>query len=154
MNAGSRFRAPLDPSPVNVRVKLALLWAATMFCYVYGDYFELYVPGKLQEMIGGRLAFGPATQGALVGTSLLLIVPALMVVFSVLLPPRVCRIANIVLGAFYAAIMLLAVQGSWYFYKLFGVVEIVLTLGIAWQAWRWPRRGASSSAEPSVGGVG
>lgn len=130
--------AALDSSPVNVRVKLALLWAATMFCFVYGDYFELYVPGKLQEMMGGRLAFGPATQGALVGTSLLLIVPALMVVLSVLLPSRVCRIASVVLGAFYALVMVMAIQGSWYFYKLFGAVEITLTLTIAWQAWRWP----------------
>ncbi|GAA5008558.1 hypothetical protein GCM10025793_18860 [Lysobacter lycopersici] len=127
---------------MNVRVKLALLWAATMFCYVYGDYFELYVPGKLQEMIGGQLAFGPATQGALVGTSLLLIVPALMVVFTVLLAPRACRLANIVLGVFYALVMAMAVQGAWYFYKLFGAVEIALTLSIAWQAWRWPRRAA------------
>ncbi|QDQ72948.1 hypothetical protein FNZ56_03185 [Pseudoluteimonas lycopersici] len=142
MSAGSRFRAPLDTAPVNVRVKLALLWAATMFCYVYGDYFELYVPGKLQEMIGGQLAFGPATQGALVGTSLLLIVPALMVVFTVLLAPRACRLANIVLGVFYALVMAMAVQGAWYFYKLFGAVEIALTLSIAWQAWRWPRRAA------------
>lgn len=131
--------APLDPSPVNVRIKLALLWAATMFCYLYGDYFELYVPGKLQEMIGGRLAFGPATQGTLVGTSLLLIVPGLMVVLSTLLPPRVCRIANLVLGPVYAAIMLVAIRGAWHFYQLFGVVEILLTLSIAWHAWRWPR---------------
>ena len=139
MSAGSRSRAALDPAPVNVRVKLALLWAATMFCYVYGDYFELYVPGKLQEMTAGQLAFGPATQGALVATSVLLIVPALMVLLSLLLPPRVCRVANIALGAFYALVMAMAVQGAWYFYKLFGAVEIALTLGIAWQAWRWPR---------------
>jgi hypothetical protein len=142
MSAGSRFRAPLEPAPVNVRVKLALLWTATMFCYVYGDYFELYVPGKLQEMTDGQLAFGPATQGALVGTSALLIVPALMVVFTVLLAPRVCRVVNIALGVFYALVMAMAVQGTWYFYKLFGAVEIALTLSIAWQAWRWPRRAA------------
>ena len=140
MSAGSWFRAPLDPAPVNVRVKLSLLWAATMFCYVYGDYFELYVPGKLQEMTAGQLAFGPATQGALVGTSLLLIVPALMVVLSAMLSPRVCRVVNIALGVFYALVMAVAMPGAWYFYKLFGVVEIVLTLSIVWQAWRWPRR--------------
>lgn len=140
MSTGSQSRASLDPATVNVRVKLALLWAATMFCYVYGDYFELYVPGKLQEMIGGQLAFGPATQGALVGTSILLIVPALMVVLSAMLSPRVCRVVNIALGVFYALVMAVAMQGAWYFYKLFGVVEIVLTLSIVWQAWRWPRR--------------
>jgi hypothetical protein len=140
MSTGSQSRASLDPATINVRVKLALLWAATMFCYVYGDYFELYVPGKLQEMIGGQLAFGPATQGALVGTSILLIVPALMVVLSAMLSPRVCRVVNIALGVFYALVMAVAMQGAWYFYKLFGVVEIVLTLSIVWQAWRWPRR--------------
>jgi hypothetical protein len=140
MSMGSQSRASLDPATVNVRVKLALLWAATMFCYVYGDYFELYVPGKLQEMIDGQLAFGPATQGALVGTSILLIVPALMVVLSAMLSPRVCRVVNIALGVFYALVMAVAMQGAWYFYKLFGVVEIVLTLSIVWQAWRWPRR--------------
>ena len=146
MNAGSQSRKSLDPAPVNVRVRLAMLWAATMFCYVYGDYFELYVPGKLQEMMDGRLAFGPATQGALIGTSILLMLPALMVVFSVLLPPRICRITNIVLGLFYALVMAVAVQGAWYFYKLFGVVEIALTLSIAWQAWRWPRLHSPATA--------
>jgi hypothetical protein len=138
--------AGLEPAPVNVRVKLSLLWTATMFCYLYGDYFELYVPGKLREMMDGKLAFGPATQGALLGTSALLIVPALMVPLSLLLSPRTCRIANIVLGAFYALVMVAAVQGGWYFYKLFGAVEIALTLGIAWQAWRWPRIPDASAA--------
>ena len=51
----------------------------------------------------------------------------------------VSRVANIALGAFYALVMAMAVQGAWYFYKLFGAVEIALTLGIAWQAWQWPR---------------
>ncbi|HET9862772.1 MAG TPA: DUF6326 family protein [Steroidobacteraceae bacterium] len=146
MNAGSGWRAVPDPAPVNVRVKLSLLWATTMFCYAYGDYFELYAPGKLQEMMDGKLAFGPATQGAMLGVSVLMLVPALMVAFSLLLSPRTCRIANIVFGALYAAVMLLAVQGAWYFYKLFGAVEIALTLGIAWQAWRWPRVRDASAA--------
>ena len=47
---------------------------------------------------------------------------------------------------FGAAVMLLAVQGAWYFYKLFGAVEIALTLGIAWQAWRWPHVRDASAA--------
>ena len=46
MSARSRSRAALDPAPVNVRVKLALLWAATMFCYVYGDYFRAVRAGE------------------------------------------------------------------------------------------------------------
>jgi hypothetical protein len=37
----------LDDLKVHVRLKLSSLWAALMFCYLYGDYFGLYVPGKL-----------------------------------------------------------------------------------------------------------
>jgi hypothetical protein len=29
-------------------------------------------------------------------------------------------------------------QGGWIFYKLLGIVEIVLLLTISWQAFRWP----------------
>lgn len=38
------YRAP-------TKVKLAALWASTMFCYIYCDYFGLYVAGTVNEMI-------------------------------------------------------------------------------------------------------
>ena len=43
--------SPLVNVTIPVRAKLSALWAALMFCYVYGDYFGLYVPGKLSGMI-------------------------------------------------------------------------------------------------------
>ncbi|HMG02094.1 MAG TPA: hypothetical protein VK596_03120, partial [Edaphobacter sp.] len=52
---------------VHVRFKLFALWTSLMFCYLYGDYFELYQPGKLQAMIAGRMALGAITQGVLLG---------------------------------------------------------------------------------------
>ena len=36
---------------VNIKLKLSLLWTSVMFCYVYGDYFQLYVPGKVEGLI-------------------------------------------------------------------------------------------------------
>jgi hypothetical protein len=33
---------------VHVKIKISLLWASVMFCYIYGDYFGLYKPGALQ----------------------------------------------------------------------------------------------------------
>ena len=45
----------LENANVNVRVKLAALWASVMFCYIYADYFGLYVPGKLQGMLEGKM---------------------------------------------------------------------------------------------------
>jgi hypothetical protein len=39
---------------VNAKLKLFALWSSVMFFYVYGDYFQLYQPGQLQDMIAGK----------------------------------------------------------------------------------------------------
>jgi len=135
---------PLDDSRIPTRLKLFALWTALMFCYVYGDYFQLYQPGKLQAMLNGRTDIGPVSQQALLSMSLVLAIPALMTFLSLVLPPPVCRWANIVLGAIYTLIMLLAIQGAWQFYIFFGVIEMATSLSIVWYAWRWPKDTAAS----------
>ena len=134
----------LSDVSVHVRVKLTSLWASGMFCYVYGDYFELYVPGKLPEMLQGKI--GPlvtATQGVLVGTSIMMAIPSVMVFLSLVLPAGLCRFANVALGLVYSVIMALVISGSaWQFYVLLGVVEIVLTSLVVWYAWPWPKEDA------------
>ena len=37
----------LEDFKINVKIKLAVLWTSVMFCYIYEDYFELYVPKRL-----------------------------------------------------------------------------------------------------------
>lgn len=131
----------LEDTKVPVRYKLAALWTCVMFCYVYGDYFELYVPGKLQDMLNGQMALGAVTQGLLVGTAVLMAVPSLMILLSLVLPASACRWANVSVGLFYAAIMLLILfNGAWAFYLLFATIEVFLTLLAVWLAWRWPRK--------------
>lgn len=131
----------LQNTPVDVKIKLAALWTATMFCYLYGDYFELYVPGKLSSMLDGKmLPLGAVTQEILLGTSLMLAVQAVMVFLSLVMQPTLNRWVNIVSGLLFATIVLAVItQGGWKFYRLLGAVEIALLLGIVWQAWRWPR---------------
>lgn len=130
----------LDDLKVHVKLKLSALWAAVMFCYIYGDYFGLYVPGKLQGMLDGDGPIGPVSQGTLVATALLLAIPGVMVFLSLVLAPAISRWANIGLGLFYTAIMLLTMPGAWSFYIVLGMIEVALTLLIAWYAWKWPRR--------------
>jgi len=125
---------------VHVRFKLFALWTSLMFCYLYGDYFELYQPGKLQAMIAGRMALGAITQGVLLGMAAVMAVPSLMAFLSLVLPAGVNRWANIILGVAYTGIMILAIQGSWHFYIFFGLIEIALTLLIVWYAWTWPKQ--------------
>jgi hypothetical protein len=130
---------------VPVRLKLSSLWAALMFCYIYGDYFGLYVPGKLQGMLAGDGPVGPVSQGTLVATAVLLAVPGLMVFLSLVLPLTLTRWLNILLAAVYIAVMALTMPGAWSFYVLLGVIEIGLGVLTIWHAWRWPRGVARAS---------
>jgi hypothetical protein len=140
MTSMSKERQALQDSKIPVRLKLSALWASLMFCYIYGDYFGLYQPGKLQGMLEGRMGpLGPTTQGVLLGTSVLMAIPAVMVFLSLVLTPGLDRWANIILGAFFTVIMLITMPGSWVFYVFFGVVEVALSILIVWHAWKWPR---------------
>ena len=128
------------PTPL----KLSAAWAATVLCYIYCDYFELYAPGKLQEMLEGACPFGPVSQSTLVGAAALLIIPSIMVLLSVVLSPTASRLFNLIFGVIYTLLMILiAFFTQWYFYKLFAVVEAALTATIFWIAWRWPRAHAA-----------
>ncbi len=127
---------------VNVRFKLFSLWSSAIFFYIYGDYFELYQPGKLHDMLAGSTVFGAVSQGVLLGMSALMIAPSLMPFLSLVLPARVNRWMNLVVGALYTVIMILAIRGAWHFYVVFGLIEITLTALIIWYAWTWPKEPA------------
>lgn len=133
-------KAALDDWKVPVKLKLSALWASLMFCYIYGDYFGLYQPGTLQSMLEGKMGpLGPTTQGVLLGTSILMAVPSVMVFLSLAMKPVVSRAVNVILGLLYAVIMAVSMPGAWTFYLFLGVIEIVLSLLIVWYAWKWPR---------------
>jgi len=63
---------------VHVRLKLVALWCSVMFFYIYGDYFQLYETGQLQQMTEGKMPFGGNPQGVLLGMASVMIVPSLM----------------------------------------------------------------------------
>lgn len=142
MSAPARAATVLVDTPVPIKQKLAALWASVMFCYIYADYFGLYIPGKLQGMLEGRMGpLGRTTQGVLLGTSIVMAIPSLMIFLSVALKPRPNRWVNIVVGLLYTLIILITMWG-WSFYVLYGVIEITLTGLVVWHAWRWPRESA------------
>jgi hypothetical protein len=128
-----------DDPKVNVRLKLFALWSSVMFFYIYGDYFQLYQPGQLRDMVAGKTALGAVSQGILLEMSAIMIVPSLMPFLSLVLPAKASRWVNIVAGALYTAIMVLAIRGQWHFYILYGWIEIVLTALVVWYAWTWPK---------------
>jgi hypothetical protein len=135
-----RDASALEDIKVHVRFKLFALWSSVMFFYIYGDYFELFQPGKLQNMLSGRTPLGAMSQGVLLGMSAIMVIPSLMPFLSLVLPAGVNRWVNIVFGAIYSAIMILVIRGGWHYYVFFGLIEITLTVLIMWYAWTWPKQ--------------
>lgn len=126
--------------PVNIRLLLAILWITLMFLYIYGDYFELYVPQKVDSLIRGDGMLQSPYQ--LLAASILLAVPALMITLSLLLPPARNRLLNIVAGALLTLLTLVVGISSlseWrIFYVLYAAMETVISAAIVLTAWRWP----------------
>ena len=143
MNATSHG---FEDMKLNIKIKLSALWTSVTLCYLYGDYFELYVPQKTQWLVTGANLLD--TPFKLFAASVLLAIPALMVFLSVSLKPAVNRRLNIALGFFFTVIMLLIAVTSltpWrMFYVFLAVVESCLTSLIIWYAWKWPQERVSN----------
>lgn len=134
-------KGDLQDFTINVKLKLAFLWTSVTLCYLYGDYFELYIPRKTAGLVSGENMLDSPTK--LFIAAFLLLIPALMVCLSVLLKPFLNRTLNIFLGIFFTLFVGLVGVSSisdWRaFYVFYAIIEIVLTLLIVWTAWRWER---------------
>ena len=135
----------LEDSKISVKVKLAALWTSVMFCYIYADYFGLFIPGNLQSMLAGKMQpLGPVTQGMLLGTSAMMSIPAVMIFLSVALKPALNRWLNLIFGFLFTVIILITMW-SWMFFVFYGVIEVALTSLVVWYAWTWPRTSPADS---------
>jgi len=131
----------LEDFKVNVRIKLSALWTAVMFCYIYGDYFELYVPHKVEGLLNGQNMLD--TPIKLFTATIILTIPALMIFLSLMLSPKLTKWLNFGIGIFFTIFTLLVGISSiseWrMFYVFLSFLESIITLIIVWQAFNWER---------------
>ena len=131
----------LDNPKVNIKIKLAALWTSLMFCYLYGDYFELYVPGKVNGLLTGENLLNSPSK--LWAAAIVLAIPSIMVVASVFLKPKMNRLLNIIFGTIFTLMMVyigITSLTEWYsFYVFLAFLESVITFTIVWCAWKWPK---------------
>lgn len=131
----------LEDFKINTKIKLSALWTSVMFCYIYGDYFSLYVPNKVADFISGQTLLDSPIR--LFSASVLMVIPSLMIFVSVIAKPKINRLLNILFGIIYTAIMLLIAFSSiapwWSFYVFLAIVESILTAAIVWIAVKWPK---------------
>lgn len=132
----------LEDRRVNVKVKLALLWVALMFLYIYNDIFSMYQPGHVAELFEGHLEGVQFTQTLLFGAALLMAVPSFMVILSLILKAKVNRLVNVFVGAFHILILIgtqfVGEGETWFYWRFNELLEALFLLVIIWTAWKWP----------------
>lgn len=130
----------LEDIKVSLKLKLATLWTSLMFIIIYLDYFHLYMPGKIEYIMKGKVFKFDITQGFLLGALASVTLPALMIFLSVSLPAKINRWLNIIIATVFIPFTLFNLAGLTWMHMVFGaVVEVVLLCLIIRYAWKWPR---------------
>ena len=125
---------------VNVKLKLAAAWTSLMFLIIYLDYFHLYMPGAIEDILAGKVFIFDITQVFLVAGLAIVTIPALMIFLSIALPAKVNRWTNIIVSVVNIPALLFNLAGAAWLHMIFGaVVEVVLLLLIIGYAWKWPK---------------
>lgn len=129
----------LEPFPVNVRIKISALWTAMLFVFAYVDIFSLYRPDFRADVEAGEVGGFTVNQPFLLGTTIYILIPSLMVFAALVLRPRISRIVNIALSIIYALTIVAGAIGEWNYYVLGSAIEVALLAGVVHFAWTWPR---------------
>jgi hypothetical protein len=139
---GSMF----EDRKVNVKAKLALLWVALMFFYIYNDLFSLWQPGHVAQLVEGQLEGVQFTQTLLFGAAVLMAFPSFMVLLSLTLKARANRLVNIVVGIFHVLVLVgtqfVGEGETWFYWRLYELLQVLFLALIIWTAWKWPKQEA------------
>jgi hypothetical protein len=142
---------PYRDRPVDVKIVLSGLWTAMLFVFAYVDIFAYLRADVLESALDGEVATTGfhVDQMFLTLTLAYILVPALMVVGSLVLRPRTNRLLNLVVSGVYAITIIgSAVGETWAYYIIGSVVEVLLLVAVARTAWTWPREEAPPAEGP------
>jgi Family of unknown function (DUF6326) len=140
MNTQKTTQPALEDIKVNVKLKLAALWASFMFLYAYVDYFHLYMPKTVENILKGKVFVFDISQGFIFIAFFFVVIPVLMIFLSVALKPKVNRWTNIIVAALFIPYMLFNLSGEVWMHMVFAaVIEVALLCLIIRSAWKWPR---------------
>jgi hypothetical protein len=146
MTAETKF----EPSNVNVRIKISALWASMLFVFAYVDLFSLYRADFRADLEAGEIGGFTVNQSFLLGTTVYVVIPSLMVFCALILRPRVNRIANIALGIMYALTIIAGAIGEWNYYIVGSAIEVALLAAIVYYAWTWPKESPSTTGREAT----
>lgn len=132
----------LEDRRVNVKVKLALLWVALMFLYIYNDIFSMYQPGHVADLVEGHVEGVHFNQQLLLGAAMLMALPSFMVLLSLILKAKANRLLNIIAGAFHILVLIgtqfVGEGETWFYWRFNELLEAVFLVLIIITASKWP----------------
>lgn len=116
-----------------IQIKLSGLWVATMLIYLLGDVLRLYSgdakPGEIAGQVVGKNMY--------LIMAVLMLIPILMVLFSLFLNYPANRWSNIIVAAFFIVFNLVSLSGYSLYDKFLLVVSMVFNGVTIWLAWNW-----------------
>jgi len=130
----------LKNTEIDIKHKLSALWLVLMMIYIYTDFYTLYTPGKIQDMLSGVMDEGiKVTQVSLLVVAIITIIPAFMIFLSLVVKAKANRWLNIILGILQIAIGVVSLVGATWVYYIFYVISLTLiAILIVVYAWKWP----------------
>lgn len=119
------------------RLQLAGFWISLMLLYVYADLFSFYRPGYVSKVIGGQMGILTVSQSTLLISSVLMLLPIVMIPLSLSLQKKPVYILNCIVGILYTFVNISNLIGEyWLYYLVYGVIEIAITVLIVITAFR------------------
>ncbi|MFM9838993.1 MAG: DUF6326 family protein [Cyclobacteriaceae bacterium] len=139
MNTQKTEQNESEEIKVSLKLKLATLWASFMFLYIYVDYFHLYMPGSIKDILAGKVFVFDISYVFLLIAMIFVAIPTLMIFLSVVLPAKVNRWPNIIVATIFIPYMLFNLVGeAWVHMYFAAAVEVVILVLIIRYAWKWP----------------
>lgn len=130
----------IEEIKVTLKVKIAALWTSFMFLYTYVDYFHLYMPGSVKDILAGKVFVFDISYVFLLIAMVFVAIPVLMIFLSVALPAKINRWTNMIVAAVFIPYMLFNLAGeAWPHMYLAAALEVILLCLIIRYAWKWPR---------------
>lgn len=133
---------------VHVRLKLAALWIAVMFLYVYADIKTLFQPEIPEQIIAGVVGGMKINQAFLFSAAVLMSIPPIMIILTLVLNAGLTRRINIIVSFLHIILIVLTQfvpAKTWYYYIYYQSLEAIFHVLIIWFAWKWPQASRSDS---------
>ena len=130
---------------VNTRVVITGLWTSMLFIFAYVDIFGFFRADVLQDALAGKVFIFEANQVFFLFTTLYIVIPSLMVFFTLVLKAKIAKLLNIIFPLLYIVTILGAMADeTWWYFLVGSVLEIILLVTIITYAWKWPHTAAKN----------